>query len=270
MMIPARTLILDLLGTSEHARYETAKLVRAGAAFGISAVGVRTAITRLKADGRIRQEARGVYRAGFATEPLRRRLRDWRNANALRLPWGGAWLFAIVGSTERADRRVWRRTVRALEANGFKEAEPGVWVRPDNLQGSVELARQRLADFGYTETLLIVSATGLDPWREERFRQLWDVADLQAALVLAAEELRRHRPRIAAQPSREAAVETLLNGRAAIRAIVRDPLLPAEMCSADALNDLIALMSDYDRAGRAAWRRYLGNAGDFSRTVGAR
>lgn len=257
-VISARTLILDLLGTGEAARYETAKLVRAGAAFGISAVGVRTAITRLAVEGRIRQVARGIYVAGPLSEPLQRHLRNWRNAAARRVQWKGAWLLAVAGAIDRADRTLWRRTVRALETNGLNEAEPGVWVRPDNLRGGAEHFRERLADFGYAETLLIVSASNLDSGRDKRYRQLWDTARLQASLESLAEDLRRHRPQVETQEPRQAAVETLLNGRSAIRRIVRDPLLPVEMCSVAALDKLIAEMRDYDQAGRAAWRRYLG------------
>ena len=54
-----------------------------------------------------------------------------------------------------------------------------------------------------------------------------------------------------------AAAETLLLGRQAIRAIMRDPLLPERLCPSDALAALIAAMTRYDRLGKRIWARYL-------------
>ncbi len=54
-----------------------------------------------------------------------------------------------------------------------------------------------------------------------------------------------------------AAAETLLLGRQAIRAIMRDPLLPERLCPSDALTALIAAMTRYDRLGKRIWARYL-------------
>ena len=54
-----------------------------------------------------------------------------------------------------------------------------------------------------------------------------------------------------------AAAETLLLGRQAIRAIMRDPLLPEELCPSHALTDLIGAMIRYDRLGKRIWKRYL-------------
>src|SRR3546814_7298772 len=44
----ARTLIPDLFDTGDPQEFSVADLVRAGAAFGIEAPGIRTALTRLK------------------------------------------------------------------------------------------------------------------------------------------------------------------------------------------------------------------------------
>jgi phenylacetic acid degradation operon negative regulatory protein len=254
--ISARTLVLDLLATDEGGSHATADLAHAAAAFGIGAVGMRTAITRLRAEGRIRQVGRGRY-AAAAAEPLQRRLRDWRHVRRLVGAWSGAWLLAVPAAAERAHRPAWRGTLRALDQAGFAEGEPGLWVRPDNLRGGAPAARARLADFGGAETLLLVSATQLDAARDARFRRLWDPHALAATLGAHAATLSAHAASVATLAPARAAAETLLHGRAAIRAIVRDPLLPAELCAPDALDRLVAAMTDYDRVGRRAWRTYL-------------
>lgn len=258
--ITARTLVLDLLGANGRAGYSTAQLVCAGAAFGLAAVGMRTAIARLKAQGRVRQVARGAYAIGPAGEPLQRRLRDWRNVLSRRAAWNGAWLMAIAGPVERADRNAWRRTLRALDFNGFAEAEAGLWVRPDNLVGGAPGARVQLADFGHADTLMVVSAHDVDDDRDARFRALWDAATLTASLADIADRLERHAEAITRQSPAQAAADTLLLGRAAIRAIVHDPLLPDALCAPAGLARLIAQMTRYDRLGRQAWQAYLGGA----------
>lgn len=254
----ARSIVLDLLATGPQSRYSSAELAQAGAAFGIGAVGMRTAVARLTSEGRIRRIGRGVYGPGPASEPLQRRLRDWHGVLARRLPWTGAWLLAIPGPPERADRNLWRRTLRAFDFNGFAEAEPGLWVRPDNLAGGAAGARAALADFGYAETLLLVSASGVDAARERRFRELWHADAVRADLVAATRALEAHWDRIGSQRPDRAAADTLTFGRAAIRAILHDPLLPDELCPDVDLRRLVETMEGYDLLGRQAWERYFG------------
>src|SRR3546814_17003146 len=74
----ARTLILDLFDTGDPQEFSVADLVRAGAAFGIEAPGIRTALTRLKSEARVRPTARGRYTIGANAEPLQRRILGWR------------------------------------------------------------------------------------------------------------------------------------------------------------------------------------------------
>jgi len=253
----ARMLILDLLDTGDPPSFSAAELVRAGAAFGIEAPGIRTALTRLKAEGRVRTLARGRYTIGARAEPLKARILGWRTRLDSRRTWDGRWLLAFAGPQERADRTAWRRTLRALELEGFAEAEVNLWVRPNNLDGGAPGLRDRLALLDAARSLLVVEAGGLDGDRDVRFRRLWDGEDLCAAHDELGTLLRRSAARIDAMPLEAAAAETLTLGRQAIRSIMRDPLLPEALCATDALAGLIAAMTDYDRIGKAVWRDYL-------------
>lgn len=255
--ISARTLILDLLDTGEPPSFSASELVRAGAAFGIEAPGIRTALTRLKAEGQVRPIARGRYTIGANAEPLKRRILGWRNRLDRRRPWKGHWLLAIAGPQERADRTAWRRTLRALELEGFAEAEVNMWARPDNLSDGAAGMRQRLAELAAAETLFIVEARGLDPARALRFRTLWRDDDLHASHLRLAALLDRSASRIDEDDLSAAAAETLLMGRQAIRAIMRDPLLPEDLCPSDALTRLVETMVCYDRLGKRIWGQYL-------------
>ncbi|SCU76103.1 conserved hypothetical protein [Cupriavidus necator] len=255
--ISATALILDLLSIDNGRVYSAAELALAGTAFGIEATGMRTAMARLKADGRLRQVERGAYMLGPEGEPLQKRLGQWRSVPDRREPWNHAWLFAVASPLERADRAAWRRTVHALEFDGFLEAEPNLWVRPDNLRGGAEHARTRLAELGHAPTLLVVSARDLDSTREERFRGLWNGPEIARKHLAMAAALDRYATTVASLADAPAAALTLQAGREAIRRIVHDPLLPDELCSIDALQTLIASMDRFDTVGRAAWRRFL-------------
>ena len=253
----ARTLILDLFDTGDPEDFSVGELVRAGAAFGIEAPGIRTALTRLKSEGRVRPTARGRYTIGVNAEPLQQRILGWRTRLDGRLAWNGDWLLAIAGPQERADRTVWRRTLRALELEGFAEAETNVWARPDNLAGGANGARQRLADLEAAPSLFLFEARGLDAGRAERFRTLWHSDALRAAHRRLAEDLDRSAEAVGDMNLAAAAAETLRIGREAIRRIMRDPLLPEALCPTDALTGLVDAMTRYDRIGKRMWRAYL-------------
>lgn len=256
-VMSARTLILDLFDTGDPPDFSVAELVRAGAAFGIEAPGIRTALTRLKAEGRVRAIARGRYEIGANAEPLKQRILGWRTRLAGRRGWDGHWLLAVAGPPERADRTTWRRTLRALELEGFAEAETNLWARPDNLAGGAAGARDRLAWLEAAPTLLLVEARDLDAEREARFRDLWQVDELRAQHRALAASLERSAASIADMDLSAAAAETLTLGRQAIRRITRDPLLPEELGPSDDLTRLVDAMIVYDRIGKRVWRDYL-------------
>lgn len=256
--ISARTMILDLLATDADATYSAAQLVRAGAAFGLESTGIRSAITRLKADQRLRQVERGRYAIGPRGEPLQHRVLGWRSMLERRRAWNGEWLLAIATPQERADRTVWRHLLRALELEGFAPAETNVWTRPDNLAGGAAGVRARLSELAEAPSLLLVEAHGLDEPRRSRFAALWDCGALmrEHEQLLAALERSRERGIVDSAVAAMAA-ETLTLGRLAIRRIVRAPLLPDELCPNQGLIRLIDAMVHYDEYGKAVWRRFL-------------
>lgn len=255
--VSARTVILDLLATGHGAAFSAADFVRAGTAFGLGPISMRTAITRLKAETRLVQEGRGSYRVGPAAEPLQRRIRGWRSVLERRTCWDGAWLLALAGPAERADRTIWRHTVKALGFEGFVEAETNVWARPANLAGGAEAMRQRLAELGYASSLLLVTAWDFDAVRRERLPGLWDGPALAGGHTELRIALQRSRDRLARAEPATAAAETLRLGRRAVRRIVLDPLLPDSFGTAEALRALVAAMEVYDGFGKAVWRDFL-------------
>lgn len=254
----AQTIVLDLVGRDGHPVVTTAAIIRAGAAFGIEPTGMRTAITRLRADGRLVRIGRGVYARGPEAEPIAQRLQGWRDVIERRVAWDGGWLLAVTGAPERADRTTWRRTLRALELEGFDEVEANLWMRPDNRAGGAAAARAALAGLGGASSLFVARVEDIDEPRAVRLRAQWratrDDADYGALAAILAD----HRQRSAGEPLATTAATTLTLGREAIRRIIRDPLRPDALGGVENLRVLVDEMKRYDVIGQAAWQAYLG------------
>ncbi len=70
-------------------------------------------------------------------------------------------------------------------------------------------------------------------------------------------ELEPGESRLATLPIEAAMVEAFLLGRAVIRELVLDPLLPDAICPSADRQALAAALRRYDRLGRAAWAGFL-------------
>src|SRR6185369_2873650 len=84
-----------------------------------------------------------------------------------------------TGALKRSDRRAARRRQRALEFLGFRELDPGLWLRPDNLRGGVAEARRQLEALGLDRGAIVFGLDALDDATDARARRLWDVTSLR-------------------------------------------------------------------------------------------
>lgn len=229
-------------------------LVEAGMLFGIRGNSVRVAAARLLAAGQIARDERGAYRLGPKALPIGRRVRSWRDLDRRTRTWSGAWLAALPA---RTSGRAWPPARRALSLLGFRALRAGLWVRPDNLTASVDEIRTELRSLGLAADSLVCGVRDLDPDHAQRARGLWDVAALRSEYRTLCAAIERGAERIAGLSSEEAMVESFLLGGTALRQLVRDPLLPDEICPSDERNALLAAMREYDRLGRLAWAELL-------------
>ncbi len=256
--LDARTLLLDLVVTNRPPAYTVQQLLKAGEAFGIGSTAMRTALSRLTRDGQIEHLERGLYGIGPAARPLQRQLRAWHKHAAKPTDWQKDWLVAVVGTTVRTNRTVWRRTQRVLRLWGFAEAETNVWVRPGNIPDAIENRRQDMKDAGGSSCLMIIRATELDPIREAAFRALWDVPRMQAKYIEMNRLLEHSAAHLKSIPVLEAAAEALLLGRACIRTLNFDPALPEELCPSANRRKMTRSMIAYNQKGTEIWLKLLG------------
>lgn len=253
----ARSLTLDLLSTLRRGAMPVRALVEAGALFGIEANAIRVAVARLLAEGLLQRDERGRYRLGDGAGAIGARVRAWRDPSARMRPWSGAWLTVIRAGRAAGDRAERRRGEAALRLLGFRQLAPHVAVRPDNLAGGTDGAREALAGLGLDPASLVGRLDGLDAQSDTMARRLWDVAGQRRALRSALAAVLRSERRLARLDEDAARVESFLVGGGALRVLNLDPLLPEEIQPAAERDALAAAMRRYDRLGRIAWASLL-------------
>jgi phenylacetic acid degradation operon negative regulatory protein len=256
----ARSLILNLLLASEERSQSARETIASCALFGIRENNVRVALARLVAEGLIEPTRRGIYRLGPRAAALADDVATWRTAEDRVRAWAGGWITVHVGPLGRSDRVALRARDRALAMLGLRELDRGLYVRPDNLEGGVDEARERLLRLGLEPAAAVFVATGFDAEREARARNLWDGERLSQAYRTARRELEQWHMRAGTLGPEAAAREAYLLGNEAIRQIVFDPLLPAPLVDVEERRAFVAAVRRHDDAGRDCWRRlHLGH-----------
>jgi phenylacetic acid degradation operon negative regulatory protein len=276
MQPTARSLILDLLSTLRKGSMPVRALVEAGALLGIEENNIRVSLARLYASGRVERDERGRYRLGQAVAAMSQRLRSWRDLDTRAGEWKGDWIAVHRATLGRGPAR--RRCEKAFELLGFRELEPGLAIRPNNLQGGVDAVRAQLIalalgpvsdanassgrDGGQTAVgrgLLgrVFLSSRFDPTSDLEARSLWDADALAEQTRAESLALQASVKRLPALSAEDAMTETFLVGGRALRFLTRHPLLPEEILAPEPLAALLEQMRDYDRSGRDAWAAFL-------------
>lgn len=260
-----RSLILSLmLGTEARGEAELSvrELLAACALFSLPENAVRVALARAVTAGLLVAPRRGCYALGPEARPLAQEVSRWRRTEALMTGWTGEWIAVHVGATGRSDRTALRARERAFGLLGFAEFERGLHLRPDNLAGGAEALRARLRALlpSGTEAGTLFVLRGLAGDDEQRARQLWDAAALDATYRDTTARLSTWLDGAHALPLDRAARESFEIGHDAIRQLMFDPLLPAPLVDAQARARFMSAVARYDDAGKAIWQRFLAAA----------
>jgi phenylacetic acid degradation operon negative regulatory protein len=252
----APELILDLL-MANGAPLSSFALCRAGVIMDINEATVRVALNRLCEQGKIGQPARGVYAISAAPRPLFRDVDTWRSKERSMTAWNGDWVAVHDTLVQRSEKTAWRRHCLALALRGFAEFEPGLQLRPDNLEGGIAALRARLAELGLSPQATLFRLTGLDEARQARVKGLWKVDALHRQYTAMAAALDAHAEVLGQEETTGALRESLLLGREAIGLLVRDPLLPPELMAPQARQTLMAAAIRYQDEARRHWRNWI-------------
>lgn len=257
MQPTAKSLILDLLSTLRGGAIAVRALVVAGGLFDIAENSIRVELARLTTHGLVDRDERGQYHLARRAEAVQRRIVSWSRIEERTIPWSGGWIGVHTGALPRSDRRGARRRHRAFHFLGFRELDPGLWIRPDNLRGGVDDLRRQLAALGLDPEASVFTMAALDALTEARASRLWDVVALRVGYRTLHDALVASERRVGALPTERAMAETFLLGGRAIRELVLDPLLPEPILPSAERGALLRVMRRYDRVGRDHWRRFM-------------
>jgi phenylacetic acid degradation operon negative regulatory protein len=259
--LSAPELILTLADSTTQPRLTAAGLVAAGALLGIDAGAIRVAAARLVKKGVLEQRTRGVYGLGRRGGEMHRRVQAWHRVEAQLAPWDGRWIGVFTGHLGRSDKSGLRARERALRLKGFAPARPGLAVRPANLRAHLPELRLELAELGLDPDALVLGIDLPDPHHPFDPRALWDTAALERRYLEHCAHLQASTARVPELDVQSAARETLLLGRAVMRDILTDPLLPEAMVDTARRRQMIEAMVAYDRLGKGCWRAFYRSLG---------
>lgn len=254
----ARKLILGLLLATDGAPLNVRDAIVACSLFDITENNVRVTLVRLASDGLIRASGRGAYVIGPRAEGLTAAVSEWRTAERRVGQWDGRYVLVHTGNLSRSDRATVQRREQALHLFGLRELERGLFVRPDNLRGGVADLRERLEKVGLEADAAVFGADGFDDRRQAAIAGLWDGAALSRGYVEQRGQLEAWLARRGELEDDVAARESYLLGGAAIRQVVFDPWLPAELVDAEARAAFVDTVRRFDAAGKAIWRGVSG------------
>ncbi|MBP8019297.1 MAG: PaaX family transcriptional regulator [Hylemonella sp.] len=251
-MPSAPELILDLLTVTQGDRLTAAEFVRAAEVFDIAGSTMRVGLTRLLALGKLARTTSNHYALSPQTHGLSREVTGWFEREAQLVDWCGQWLACEDSSLARTQRTAYAQHQRALGLLGFAALTPCLWVRPDNLIGGLAAAQQHAQDLGVGKIALLFQVAQFGQGAPE-VNKLWPVNELErryGQLHLAVETGMRRMER---QAARTVARESMVLCRSVVRTLLRDPLLPSELASADARKALTQVTRDYQLKARRLW-----------------
>ncbi|MET0591304.1 MAG: PaaX family transcriptional regulator C-terminal domain-containing protein [Polyangiaceae bacterium] len=252
-----RDIILKLLLASGAGGLSARDAVAGCALFGIAENSARVALVRLVDEAMIEAIGRGAYSLGPKAANLAADVATWRNAEQRVRTWRGDWLAVHTAGLKRADRAALRGRERAMGLLGLRELEKDLFLRPNNLAGGADAARERLHKLDADFEAPVFVLRDLDPRREKRAQTLWNSRELNAAYAATRRKLEDWVVRAERLDVPIAARESYVLGDKAIRQIIFDPLLPEPLVDVDERKAFHEMAVRFDRMGHAIWQAFL-------------
>ncbi len=226
-------------------------IVRCGGLFGIGEGAVRTAVSRMVADGSLVLDAdRRIYGVGGRLAARLARQGEGRALEGSSGVWDGAWEEVVVtgGARPADDRRALRSAAAVLRLGLLRD---GVWLRPANLDPD----RHPDAAVVVASQTVPLRARPADP--EALAASLWDLEGWAATARVLEDLLVGHLDDLdGGDPA--ALADGFLLSAAVLRHLVADPLLPAELTGAAWPGaQLRRSYEAYDRRFKAGWRSWF-------------
>ncbi len=250
----APDLILDLL-SAHGAALSVQAMCRSGALLGITESAIRVGLTRLLQEKKIVRGQRGMY--AYQPDALGLVLDDWQDQDRRTIAWNQQWIAVYGANVPRGEKTIWRHHGLALALRGFAEFQPGLHIRPDNLSGGLQGFHAELLSLGLSPDAIVCRMVDLGPHQQSAACELWDSRLREAEYRRWITRLEKSRQTLRRLGQEQALRETLLQGRAAIAFLIRDPLLPPQLMPPEPRKALVDVVTEYTEQGRVMWQAWL-------------
>ena len=249
--LSARSVVASTLLGADPPELPVRTIVRCGGLFGIGEGAVRTAVSRMVADGSLVLDAdRRTYRVGGRLAARLARQGEGRALEGSSGGWDGTWDEVVVteGARSATDRVALRSAATVLRLGRLRE---GVWLRPANLDPD----RHPDAAGVVASQTVSLQARPADP--HELAATLWDLPAWATTARTLGDLLAGHRDDLdGGDPA--ALADGFLLSAAVLRHLVADPLLPTALTGSGWPGGALRrAYDDYDRRYKARWRAWF-------------
>lgn len=255
-----RLLLLRLLTVADKNTLTAAEAVLAGSVFGMTENSIRVTIARLTQADLAEAIGPAIYRIGPKAQKLGIDVASWHTSDKRIVKSDGSWIAVATGGLPRSDRKVLRARARALSLLGFRELDKGLYLRPNNLLGGINVARQRLLDLGLGKEAAVFKAYDFDSVRQEKALALWSDMQLEKHYEEMSQRLNNWLEHMDDLPYDVALREIFMLGDAGIRSVIFDPLLPAPLVDEAARQQYFSTVRRFNHEGRRLWFAFFKDA----------
>lgn len=252
-----RLLILRLLTVAKANTITASEAVLAGSIFGMTENSIRVTLARLTQAELAEATGTASYRIGPKAQKLGSDVALWHTAGQRTIKSDGSWIAVATGGLPRSDRKVLRARARALSLLGFRELEKGLYLRPNNLLGGIDVVRRRLLDLGLEQEAAVFKADDFDDARQAKALELWSDMQLEEYYEKMSQQLNdwlRHMDKL---PHKVALQEIFMLGDAGIRGVIFDPLLPTPLVDEEARQRYFNAVRHLNEEGRRLWLAFF-------------
>ncbi|EKF75999.1 hypothetical protein A11A3_00855 [Alcanivorax hongdengensis A-11-3] len=249
-----KTVVLDILSAAGGRSMPTPALATGGELMGFKPGAIRVAISRLAAQDLLHSPQRGEWKLTLHSPWAREQMRWQMQLDHDIDQWKGHWWIASTALVPRAQRSLWRQHERALLQRGFREARRDIFLRPANLKNRFDELWSELSELGMHENTVLAKASQISLAPKPA---LWGVQQRHRLLEDVYGQIKDLMKKTAPQ-DKQSCRRFLQLGRASIRALNTDPLLPQSLAGTSPRAQLVKLMPDFILAGRQCWFRHLG------------
>ncbi len=248
-----RLLLLRLLMVAEANTLTASEAVLAGSVFGMTENSIRVTLARLTQAELAEAIGTANYKLGPKAQKLGADVALWNTADKRTVKSDGSWIAVATGGLPRSDRKILRARARALSLLGFRELDKGLYIRPNNLLGGIDVVRRRLLDIGLEEEAAVFKADDFDDVRQKKALQLWSDMQLEMHYENMSQQLNNWLKHMNSLPSNVALREIFILGDAGIRSVIFDPLLPPTLVNEEARQKYFNTVRRINEEGRQLW-----------------